>query len=220
MESPCNLRTLFPNDEPAFQCLRSEERKYTKEWWDHVERSKSQGGEPRDPLVMKLIEAYDRLENGDWVLDKTPFKGDEILRTVVGSGVHGLAIEGTDDHDEMGVFIERRSMVIGLDPPMDTYTWRTQPEGARSGPGDTDYVAYSLRHFLNLAIAGNPTVLLPFFAPEASLLIETKLGGQLRSMRNCFLSREAAWRFLRYSEQQYERMHGRGKQNRVPNRPS
>lgn len=30
----------------------------------------------------------------------------EILRTVVGSGVHGIAIPGTDDHDEMGVFIE------------------------------------------------------------------------------------------------------------------
>ncbi len=30
----------------------------------------------------------------------------EILRTVVGSGVHGIAIEGTDDHDEMGVFVE------------------------------------------------------------------------------------------------------------------
>jgi uncharacterized protein len=30
----------------------------------------------------------------------------EILRTVVGSGVHGIAIPGTDDHDEMGVYIE------------------------------------------------------------------------------------------------------------------
>lgn len=26
----------------------------------------------------------------------------EIPRSVVGSGVHGIAIEGTDDHDEMG----------------------------------------------------------------------------------------------------------------------
>src|SRR5512142_1216582 len=30
----------------------------------------------------------------------------EILRTVVGSGVHGIAIAGTDDHDEMGVYVE------------------------------------------------------------------------------------------------------------------
>ncbi|HET6563038.1 MAG TPA: hypothetical protein VFG72_14270 [Marmoricola sp.] len=31
---------------------------------------------------------------------------NEILRSVVGSGVHGIAIEGTDDHDEMGIYIE------------------------------------------------------------------------------------------------------------------
>jgi len=29
--------------------------------------------------------------------------GGEVLRSVVGSGVHGIAIEGTDDHDEMDV---------------------------------------------------------------------------------------------------------------------
>lgn len=152
-------------------------------------------------------------------MDRTPFSGDEILRTTVGSQVHGLAIEGTDDHDEMGVFIEPKSLVIGLDPPMDTYTWRSKPEGVRSEAGDTDYVAYSLRHYLKLAISGNPTVLLPLYAPEPHVLIETKLGSELRHMKNCFLSQESAWRFLRYSEQQYERMHGRGKQNRVPNRP-
>lgn len=33
-------------------------------------------------------------------------RGGEILRTVVGCGVHGIAIAGTDDHDEMGVYIE------------------------------------------------------------------------------------------------------------------
>src|SRR5262245_33109382 len=39
----------------------------------------------------------------------------EILRTVVGSGVHGIAIEGTDDHDEMGLlplFAPEESIVV------------------------------------------------------------------------------------------------------------
>jgi hypothetical protein len=70
----------------------------------------------------------------------------EILRSVVGSGVHGIAIEGTDDHDEMGVFVEPPGSVVGLrgpadhyvGGPADHYVYRTQPEGARSGPGDTD----------------------------------------------------------------------------------
>jgi hypothetical protein len=62
----------------------------------------------------------------------------EILRSVVGSGVHGIAIEGADDHDEMGVFVEPPGSVVGLRGPADHYVYRTQPEGARSGPGDTD----------------------------------------------------------------------------------
>jgi hypothetical protein len=80
----------------------------------------------------------------------------EILRTVVGSGVHGLAIAGTDDHDEMGVYIEPPSHVVGLREPVRHYVFRTQPEGARSGPGDTDLVSYSLHKYLRLATKWSP----------------------------------------------------------------
>lgn len=38
---------------------------------------------------------------------------NEILRSVVGSGVHGIATEGTDDHDEMGVYIEPPGYTLG-----------------------------------------------------------------------------------------------------------
>ncbi|HET6286320.1 MAG TPA: nucleotidyltransferase domain-containing protein, partial [Amycolatopsis sp.] len=37
-----------------------------------------------------------------------------ILRTQVGSGVHGTAIEGSDDRDEMGLCVEPPEYVIGL----------------------------------------------------------------------------------------------------------
>lgn len=40
---------------------------------------------------------------------------NEILRSVVGSGLHGIAIEGTDDHDEMGVYIEPPEWVLGVE---------------------------------------------------------------------------------------------------------
>ncbi|MGH3741925.1 MAG: hypothetical protein ACRDT8_12995 [Micromonosporaceae bacterium] len=41
---------------------------------------------------------------------------NQILRSVVGSGVHGIAIEGTDDRDEMGVYIEPAEHVLGKTP--------------------------------------------------------------------------------------------------------
>lgn len=143
---------------------------------------------------------------------------NEILRSVVGSGVHGIAIEGTDDHDEMGVYIEPPEYVLGAFAPREDYIWRTQPEGVRSGHGDTDLILYSLRKYLRLAIKGNPTVMLPLFAPAESLVVLTPLGEELRALKDAFLSQKAVERFLGYMHSQHERMLGQSKRN-VPNRP-
>jgi len=143
---------------------------------------------------------------------------NEILRTVVGSGVHGIAIEGTDDHDEMGIFIEPPEQVIGLDKQMDHYVWRTQPEGTRSGPGDTDRILYSLRKWLRLAIKGNPTVLLPLWCPDSDVIKISTVGAELRHMRDAFMSQEAAERVLGYMDQQRRGMLGLGGA-KIPSRP-
>lgn len=145
--------------------------------------------------------------------------GNEILRTTVGSGLLGVAVEGTDDNDEMGVFIEPKEHIYGLMPGVDHYISRTKPEGVRSGPGDTDLVLYSLRKYLRLALKGNPTVLLPLYAPEDQLLLTTNVGRGLRELRAGVVSQKAVWRFLGYMHAQRERMMGGGKQNKVPNRP-
>lgn len=150
--------------------------------------------------------------------DRDTALGGEILRSVVGSGVHGIAIAGTDDHDEMGVYIPPPEHVLGPEEQRQDYIWRTQPEGARSGPGDTDLVLYSLGKYLRLAAKGNPTALLPLYAPEDQLITVTELGCELRAMRAKFLSRQAAERFLGYMASQHQRMLGQSKRS-VPNRP-
>jgi predicted nucleotidyltransferase len=143
----------------------------------------------------------------------------EILRTVVGSGVHGIAIAGTDDHDEMGVFIEPPEHIMGLRRPFEHYVFRTQPEGARSGPGDTDLVIYSLRKYLRLAAKGNPTALLPLYAPDRDVLVTTPLGQELRALAPRILSQRAVRRFLGYMDSQRRRLTGSGSRGGVPNRP-
>jgi predicted nucleotidyltransferase len=150
--------------------------------------------------------------------DREVALGGEILRTVVGSGVHGIAIAGTDDHDEMGVFVELAARVIGVLPAVNHYIHRTQPEGARSGPGDTDLVMYSLRRYLQLALNGNPTVLLPLYAPPDAVLVERPLGTELRGLAPSLLSRRAVHRFLGYMEGQRQRLLGQDKRG-LPNRP-
>jgi hypothetical protein len=143
----------------------------------------------------------------------------EILRTVVGSGVHGLAIEGTDDHDEMGVYIETPADVLGIAHVDGHYIARTVPEGHRSGPGDVDLVLYSLRKYLALVATGNPTALLPLFAPESDVLVCTELGERLRQFGPTLLSQQAGRRFLGYLQSQRERLTGGGRRSNVPNRP-
>lgn len=142
----------------------------------------------------------------------------EILRTVVGSGVHGIAIAGTDDHDEMGVYIEPPENIVGILGTAQHYVFRTQPEGARSGPGDTDLVSYSLHKYLRLATKGNPTALLPLYAPRDAVLAVTELGEELRALAPKVLSRQAVHRFLGYLDAQCRRLLGHSK-GKVPNRP-
>src|SRR3990172_8275359 len=114
-----------------------------------------------------------------------------IIRTLVGSGLHGLALEGADDRDEMGVFIEPPEFVVGLER-FEHFVYRTQPKGVRSGAGDLDVVLYCLRKYARLALAGNPTVLLLLFAPPECIGASTPPGLRLQAMAPAFISRQAS----------------------------
>jgi len=151
-----------------------------------------------------------------------------ILRGTVGSTVHGLHHGGQDDRDEMAVFIEPPEYLLGLRlarkqgvrNPYRFEHWveRTQPEGTRSGPGDLDLVAYSLRKYVRLALKGHPTILLLLFVPDDLTLVETDLGRRLRELRPAIVSSRAGRSYLGYLRGQKERLLGTRGQKRV-NRP-
>lgn len=141
-----------------------------------------------------------------------------ILRCLVGSGVHGLSIAAQDDRDEMGVCIEPPEYVIGL-RSFDQYIYRTQPEGHRSGPGDLDLTVYSLRKWMRLALAGNPTILLPLFTPPEHVIAATPLGHELRAMQSVILSRQAGRRFAGYLDAQRRSLLSRDGKGRDVTRP-
>jgi hypothetical protein len=138
-----------------------------------------------------------------------------ILRTQVGSGVHGVTV-ADDDRDEMGICIEPPEYVIGL-RRFEQYEYRTQPQGVRSGKGDLDLTVYSLRKWLRLALQGNPTVLLPLFVPESEVVEQTDVGRFLRAHPELVLSRRAGHRFIGYLRSQRARL--LGLRGRHTNRP-
>jgi hypothetical protein len=145
--------------------------------------------------------------------------GNEILRTLAGSEVTGMTIEATGDRDEMGVYVERPEQVMGLEPSAEHFVSRTQPDGVRSGPGDTDLTIYSLRKFMRLATAGNPTILTLLYAPADSVLVRSVLGDELQALAPSIVSATAGAKFLGYLDGQLQRMTGTGKQSHVPSRP-
>jgi predicted nucleotidyltransferase len=124
-----------------------------------------------------------------------------ILRTTVGSVVHGLSNPGTDDRDEMGVCVEPPEYLLGF-RRFEHFVYRTQPEGAPSGPGDLDLVVYGLRRYCHLALKGSPTTLLPLFVGEEHVIARTELGAELRALAPAFVSRAAGRAFLGYLDAQ------------------
>jgi predicted nucleotidyltransferase len=128
-----------------------------------------------------------------------------ILRCQVGSGLHGTAVDGQDDRDEMGLCVEPPEYVAGL-RRFEQYVFRTQPEGARSGPGDLDLIVYSLRKWMRLALTGNPTILLPLYVPDAEIVRITEAGHELRANAHRIVSRQAGLRFAGYLRTQRTRL--------------
>lgn len=157
-----------------------------------------------------------------------------ILRVQVGSGVHGTAITGQDDRDELGICLEPAEFVTGLARvpagtghdarlvPFEQYERHTvwdAPGGLanRSGAGDLDVVVYSARKWCRLALAGNPTVLLALFVPDDEVMVRTAAGAELVANAERFVSRRAADRFLGYLRSQRAAM--TGESNAHTNRP-
>jgi predicted nucleotidyltransferase len=124
-----------------------------------------------------------------------------ILRSIVGSTVHGLANAGTDDRDEMGVCVEPPEWVIGL-RPFEHWVFRTQPEGVPSGPGDLDLTIYGLRKYCRLAAKGSPTVLLLLFVDGEQVVERQPLGAELQALAPTFISKRTGRSFLGYVDAQ------------------
>ena len=140
------------------------------------------------------------------VLEIPPLPRTTILLVEVGSTAHGTGLAGGEDQDELGVVVESPAVVLGLsEAGFPTVMQRTQPEGSRSGPGDTDRTLYSLRRFLRLAASGNPSIMMSLWAP---VLHSTNEGRELRALGNAFVGRHIIPRYRGYMQSQAQRLLG------------
>lgn len=129
----------------------------------------------------------------------------QILSVEVGSTAHGTGLPGYEDRDEMVIRVESAQEVLGLRPPKGSVMERTADEGVPSGPDDTDRMIYTLRHFLQLATKGNPSVLLALWAP---IIETTPIGDELRGLRRSFVGRHLIGPYRGYMRAQVDRLKG------------
>jgi predicted nucleotidyltransferase len=146
------------------------------------------------------------------LLEDAGIARETVLAIVeAGSTAHAISV-GTDDLDFTVVRVEPFPELVVGSPSRQSMMLRTKPEGVRSEPGDIDLQVYTLRKFVNLATAGNPSVLMILFAPPAYRLVDD--GFPATEIADLTRSRRAAAAYRGYMERQIERWMGsRGQKN-------
>lgn len=135
-----------------------------------------------------------------------PVPRSTVLVVEVGSGAHGTGLPGREDHDETVIWIEPPEDVFALrDYEPRALSVRSQPDGVPSGPGDTDRNLYTLRRFLNLAAAGNPSIMLVLWGP---VMQSNAIGDELRAMAPAFIGRHIIPKYRGYMKAQRDRLLG------------
>jgi len=124
---------------------------------------------------------------------------------VGGSELHGAKVNGTDDLDIYGIYIEPPELVLGLET-MPHFVWSTAGNDRRNGPHDVDVTLYSLKKWAGLACKGNPTALHFLFAEG---VLGNAIWREVARSRSVFLSRTFVKPFLGFADDQLKRMTGR-----------
>lgn len=141
-------------------------------------------------------------------------RGRLIHALVGGSQLHGVKLEGTDDRDLYGIYIESPESCFW--DGFQHFVTSTAPQTERNRASDVDVICYSLRKFAHLASAGNPTILHMLFTPadrseaEWNTVVES---------RDLFLAKAHALKYRGYADAQLRRMmgdRGRGKHGQRP----
>ncbi len=138
-----------------------------------------------------------------------------IMAFIGGSQLHGAKLEGTDDTDWYGVFIEPADKMLGLERD-EFFVYTTGGKTGGNGPEDVDLCLYSLRKWAGMAAKGNPSALHFVFAKEQ---FGTEWWKRIVSRREVFASKRHVKPFLKFADDQMERPCGRKGQKNVHRAP-
>lgn len=158
-----------------------------------------------------IMEAMRRVRESNF-----PYTKNLIFSFIGGSQLHGAKLDGNDDMDIYGVFIEPPEKALGLDC-FEHYVTSTAGNERRNGPEDVDITLYSLRRWAELAAKGNPTALHFLFAEQNCF--ETPVWVDVKWHKQEYLARHHARHFKGFADNQLHRLlgtKGNGKHGQRP----
>ena len=140
-----------------------------------------------------------------------PYQSNLIMAFIGGSQLHGAKLEGTDDTDWYGVFIEPPEKMIGLERD-EFFVYTTGGKTGGNGPEDVDICLYSLRKWAGMAAKGNPSALHFVFAKAQ---FSTEWWNRIVARRDVFAAKRHVKPFLKFADDQMERLCGRKGQKNI-----
>jgi uncharacterized protein len=124
---------------------------------------------------------------------------------VGGSQLHGAKVEGYDDLDIYGAYIEPPQRILGLDM-LEHFVWSSGAEGQLNTADDVDVTCYSLHRWGELMLKGNPAIL--HFLYAGNVLGQTVWDTHIQPHREELLSRKSAAQYMAFAESQRMRLTG------------
>ena len=134
-----------------------------------------------------------------------------------GSQLHGAKVDGYDDLDIYGCYIEPPDRILGT-MPLEHFVWSTGSDRQKNTAEDVDITMYSLHRWGELMLKGNPAILHFLYAPNEYPRGRT-WETNILPLRESLLSKKAARQYLGFADSQRMRLTGERGMGRHGQRP-
>ncbi|MGH9524744.1 MAG: DNA polymerase beta superfamily protein [Terriglobales bacterium] len=134
-----------------------------------------------------------------------------------GSQLHGAKVEGYDDLDIYGCYIEPPERILGV-MPLEHYVWSSGSDREKNTANDVNVTMYSLHRWGELMLKGNPAIVHFLYANGESHGGDT-WATHILPHRKSLLSKKAAEQYLGFADSQRMRLTGERGMGRHGQRP-
>jgi len=136
-----------------------------------------------------------------------PLSESTIIHLFVGgSQLHGAKVEGYDDLDIYGCYVEPAERILGLDP-IEHFVWSSGSDREKNTAHDVDVTMYSLRRWGALMLKGNPAILHYLYA-RGEVSLAQNVWADILAMRPYLVSKKAARQYIAFANAQRMRLTG------------